>query len=612
MKPDFKRAIVAILLIALGFVALAVSFEPFAISQLGFVFAAPILWAARVLGLVSQTPLIGALHSEEDKIRLQEFKQEQKRAWKIYLCACFLFAWVAWGAILIWIRHVYPPAGWFAAMLLPLVVSAIFIFPWFAVAPFFLPKVSDTYFTRLVKLCGLAGLWVVLEWTRSWAFSGFPWLLLGESQWLQTPIIQTASIGGVWVVSFTLIFFNLAIEEYFYRLAKRFELGIKGSLSRRNFGRFSPELYLAFVLLFSGVWVYIWQMPNPRNLRQTIRVGLVQPDFAGILKWKDGLVLENLRVVKALSLGLKNSDIDLLALPEAATPPRLPIIGYAPMQAWFEDVSKKLNVPILTGNMAWLEDEKLAQNGSFAIDPKTGLNKNFYAKTKLVPFGEYVPAWASFIGKVVPVGNMKRGENFEPLKLDIAGKTYKVGNMICYEDIFPALGRRAAKNGSDFFFVCTNDSWYGREGGAWQHAAHSALQAVANRKPIARASNNGLSCVFDQYGRMTPAFTLKTADKKAWSASTPSPERQFEIRDARGRQINPDTLKPALPSPLLNENNSIYFRGAGFADMPFYKNFDSPSFYTRYGDWFVGVCAVMLAFSIYSARAENKIKRKKA
>ena len=67
--------------------------------------------------------------------------------------------------------------------------------------------------------------------------------------------------------------------------------------------------------------------------------------------------------------------------------------------------------------MAWLEDSMQSQNGAFVIDPKTGLEEKYYAKTKLVPFGEYVPAWASWIGKVVPVGNMKRGDSFEPLEI---------------------------------------------------------------------------------------------------------------------------------------------------------------------------------------------------
>ena len=103
--------------------------------------------------------------------------------------------------------------------------------------------------------------------------------------------------------------------------------------------------------------------------------------------------------------------------------------------------------------MAYFHDSKTAQNSAFFVSSKTGLSDNFYGKRKLVPFGEYTPKWASFIGKVVPAGDMERGKSDKPIEAEIAGKTYKIGPMICYEDIFPQLGREMALNGADLLFL---------------------------------------------------------------------------------------------------------------------------------------------------------------
>ena len=106
-----------------------------------------------------------------------------------------------------------------------------------------------------------------------------------------------------------------------------------------------------------------------------------------------------------------------------------------------------------------------------------------------------------------------------------------------------------------------------------------------------------MSAVFDQYGAMRPAFDLKNPDGTTWNASTPSPEPALKISDASGNRIDPLTLAVKRSAPLLDSNNSIYFRGAGYADVAYYKNFRAgDTFYVRHGDWFVGLCFANLAY----------------
>jgi len=601
-KKKLLRRAAAALAVALTFIFYVAAFPPFDAAEIAFVFAVPAILAARYL-----------CRPNADT-RFSDSTPEAKTNRKIWIWTTFAGSYAAWIAVLIWLRHVYPPAGWAAVAFLPFVIGVFFIFPWFLALPRFLPKLSESASARLLKLLGLAGLWTGLEWLRSWIFTGFPWALLAHTQWQRPAVIQSAEYGGVWIVSFTLIFVNLAVAEYFYRLYAFQRFKTRSPFGARpKFSRFCPEFYLALLMTVFGIWLYVLNIPTPANESKAFRAGLVQTDFAGILKWNDTLAKDNLEIIARLSEGARKSlKADVILWPEAATPPRWPVLGTPEMKMWVENLSHRLNAPILMGNMAYFYEEKAAQNAVFAVSEKTGLGKDFYAKRRLVPFGEYIPFWAKFIGKVVPVGDMKRGERSTPLNLEIAGKNYKIGPMICYEDIFPSLGREMAANGAQILFVCTNDSWYGRESGAWQHAANSAFQAVSTRLPLMRSSNNGLSTVFDQYGRMRPCRTLENPDGTAWNASTPTPPTQLEISDNSGRMLDIRTLAPRRPAPMENEKGSIYFRGTACADVVFYKNFDGKTtFYVRYGDWFAALSWAFFAIAAASDGFKRLRDRKK-
>ncbi len=571
--------------IFLAFILYMLCFEPFGMELAAFVFAIPVYLAAKAKAI--------------------SFKK-----WALFTAVgCYL----AWGIMLIWLRHVYPPAGYVAALGLPIAVS-FFVWIWFAALYYAVPKTEDAFLPRLARLLALAGLWVVLEWVRSWIFTGFPWLCLAHSQWRMPANIYAAGFGGVWIVSFIVIFFNMALAEYACRIRLWHRSKLRGAYGEgRPFSRMCPEFYLALMFLISGVWAYAAALPRSLDGLVKVRVGFVQTNFEGILKWEEALAQENLNVVANLTNALKCARVDIAILPEAATPPRWPIIGMPQIQRYFEALSRNISAPILTGNVAYFEDpagsgDFVAQNAAFAISPKTGLDtENFYAKRKLVPFGEYVPFWAKWaVGMVLPDMGVKRGERAVVIPVEISGRQFKAGTMICYEDIFPACGLDQARLGADFLFVCTNDSWYGKEAGAWQHASHSALQAASTGLPLMRASNNGLSCVFDKFGRMGSAVTLRDTDGNIYSGE--DAEKISEISDIvneNGLPLNPYNLKPLKTSPLVDDFGSIYFRGAGYADLLMAQT-PSPTFYVKYGDWFVCLSALFMLSPILFRRRNGQ------
>ncbi|MBR4597931.1 MAG: apolipoprotein N-acyltransferase [Opitutales bacterium] len=557
-----------VVLLFLGFALYAASFEPFGAAECAYVFSALLMWAAA------------------------SWKMPAK-SWAL----CSLFgAWAAWLALLAWLRFVYPPSGYFFALALSLIL-ALFFWVWLLALKKFLPSAQEGFLLRLSKILFLSGLWVALEWIRSFIFTGFPWLLLAHSQWLRPAAIQASSIGGAYLVSFILIFFGLALGVYGLRVWAWHRSKIEGGNSGR-FGRLTPEFYIAALMVMAGVFMYISDLPKKQNAQKLFRVGLVQTDFAGILNWDASMGRDNLQVLKNLTLSLKKAEVDIVAWSESATPPMWPVIGAEGMRQWCEDVASDLGAPIIMGNGAYFNNDGVATsyNAAFYVSEKDGLDENFYAKQKLVPFGEYLPSWCFFLKEaVIPVGGMAAGQKSVVFDCLVKNKIRKISPIICYEDIFPQLGRSAAKAGAEILYVCTNDSWYGREGGAWQHAAHSAFQAASLRKPLIRASVNGLSGVFDQYGRLVPCFAIRSEEGGIYDGSGAS-ARPFELVDADGNQLLVKTLKIARGCPLANDEGSIYFRGAGYADLVSYKNFEGvETFYAKYGDWLPKLC---LAYAI--------------
>jgi len=130
-----------------------------------------------------------------------------------------------------------------------------------------------------------------------------------------------------------------------------------------------------------------------------------------------------------------------------------------------------------------------------------------YDKTHLVPFGEYVPfkKWLPFLGKIVAqVGDFRAGK---------AGRTLpwhqeQLGVQICYEIIFPGLARAMAANGASILINITNDAWFGKTSGPYQHFSMTVFRAVENRRSLARSANTGISGFIDPAGRILTATPL--------------------------------------------------------------------------------------------------------
>jgi len=138
---------------------------------------------------------------------------------------------------------------------------------------------------------------------------------------------------------------------------------------------------------------------------------------------------------------------------------------------------------------------------SAAVIAPNGAWTTRYDKIHLVPFGEYVPfeKLFSFAGGLTrQIGTFARGKSRLPLQV---GDT-KMGAFICYEAVFPDEVRQFAKNGAELFVNISNDGWYGEGGAPWQHLNQARMRSVENDRWLLRDTNTGITAVIDPYGRV--------------------------------------------------------------------------------------------------------------
>jgi apolipoprotein N-acyltransferase len=173
------------------------------------------------------------------------------------------------------------------------------------------------------------------------------------------------------------------------------------------------------------------------------------------------------------------------------------------------------HTPVITGGLhaEFLPGGGYATSNAAFLFDSTGAWRNapIYAKHYLVPVVEHVPfvpvSWFRHVPWLARwSGGFKKGTTL-PLYRTTIGR---FGVLVCYESAFEDLPRRYRAAGADFLVNATNDAWYGRTAGPYQHAAHLVMRAIETRMGIARAANDGISEFVDPLGRISDATTLET------------------------------------------------------------------------------------------------------
>jgi apolipoprotein N-acyltransferase len=342
-------------------------------------------------------------------------------------------------------------------------------------------------------------LWTVQEYALSLGELGFPWLLLGHSQAVYPEIIQYASITGAYGVSFWVASVNSAL---FLVIASR--------------GRARFVLMGSLAAWIAIPWLYgRWVIAGGLETDETIRVAVVQPNLMREDKWGPGGLERSFEVLEQLSRKAAEQDPDLLVWPETALPCYLRLRPDCRQR--LERFVREIRIPVLTGASDYDRELREPYNAAFLVRPEGG-EMAAYAKMHLVPFGERTPFrdripllrnidWSKLTGDLGPAEFAPGKERtlFRHKKADYAV-------LICFESVFPDLTRLAVLNGARLLVNITNDSWFGRTSGPYQHALLAVLRAVENRSAIARCATTGISVFIDPFGRPFDATSIFQPD----------------------------------------------------------------------------------------------------
>ncbi len=386
------------------------------------------------LGLLAWVALVPLLVAIRDRAPREAFRLG------------YVAGFVAFFGILAWIRVFGLPVWILLAAYLALFVAAFCgLYRW---------AVADR--SPAVSLWLVPVVWVSLEYARSSGPMGFPWATLATAQHAELPVIQLASITGLFGVSFLVALGNAVAAA----LSSRRALTVLG-----------PVLLVLVVL---G-----WGTQHARTYPPGSLVAVaVQSNVPQREKFTPTFAARNMASLQRLVGTASLYHPELIVFPESALPVNLFGLGGVldRVGQWARDA----RATILASS---LEDG--VSNIAVTVAP-SGQALSRYDKVRLVAFGE---------------AGVRPGTRHDPL--DTPGGP--IGVAICFESIFPDVTRVLVRNGAEVLAIITNDAWFDGTSGPAQHAAHATLRAVETGRWVIRAANTGISMVIDPAGRVTAA-----------------------------------------------------------------------------------------------------------
>lgn len=324
--------------------------------------------------------------------------------------------------------------------------------------------------------------WLSFEYLQNFGEFSFPWFNVAYSLGDYLPFIQPADIGGIYLLSALIILVNIFIYEL-----------------RNNYKRNLITL-ITIIIIWAG-YGFI-RLHTMKLVKTDTKISIVQVSIPQDKKWEQAYLDTTLKYYKDYTVLAAEQGSSLIIWPESATP--MYLLRRAKYKRWILDQAITLEKDIFTGfpHYKYLAPGNSRKyefyNAATRFDRNGKIYPPYY-KNVLVPFGERIPLlnifpflWNVHLGQA----NWEYGEKQE--FYDIEGNTYSP--LICFEIAFEFLTTRMAREGVDFIVNITNDAWFKRSAGTYQHAIMTKFRAVETRKMIYRAANTGYSLIVSPTG----------------------------------------------------------------------------------------------------------------
>lgn len=341
------------------------------------------------------------------------------------------------------------------------------------------------------RMITLAVSWVIFEWLRGWALTGFPWNLLGTVWAVSDEMLQLTAFTGV---------FGLSLFTVLAALSPSVLAGT--NIPHRQKWLIAGTPWILLAVIWAGGSVRLSNAPL--EVVEGVTLRLVQPNIAQRDKWNPTLRGRHFNTLLDLSSapaadGKKPTHV---IWPETATPLFLSSVPEA---------IRAVSAAVPRGGALLTGAPRRSGGGgqpteiwnSFHILDDQAEIRATYDKYHLVPFGEYVPFRKFLNISSLTGGRTDFSSGLGPQSLAMPGAP-PVVPLICYEAVFP--GKVTPADGSGprpgWLLNLTNDAWFGVSSGPYQHFTATRLRAVEEGLPLVRVANTGLSGIVDAYGRV--------------------------------------------------------------------------------------------------------------
>jgi apolipoprotein N-acyltransferase len=342
------------------------------------------------------------------------------------------------------------------------------------------------------------------ELARGYLFTGFPWNLIGQAAGFTDITAQGASLVGVYGLTFlaVVVFAAPAVLA-------------DDAAARPKSRAFVLSLALLIAVGSVGWGGYRLMSAGPviESDAAGPRVRIVQPAIDQWVKWNPERRLQTLddylelSDLKTDSRTLGAMSFSLIVWPETALP-----FFLTEQPGALARIGETIppGTTLVTGapRVEPADDGRRYYNSVYVVDDG-GRILDAYDKVHLVPFGEYLPFEPLLeqigLSKLAQgVGGFSSGPG--PRTVSLPGLP-SAGFLVCYEIIFP--GRVSDPHSRPGMLInLTNDAWFGRTPGPYQHLDLARMRAIEEGLPVLRAANTGISAIIDPYGRIAARLSL--------------------------------------------------------------------------------------------------------
>lgn len=397
-------------------------------------------------------------------------------------------------------------------------------------------RLKDAPAAPWLRPLALAALWTLADGLRTQTRYSFPWFMLAATQVRALPLVQVVSLVGQWGLTFALVLSGALLGEAWRQRRQ--------GARRGAFRLTGAALVVPVALALGGALA----LSGSRNESQSPQpVAIAQGNITKTHQIEDGRqdVLANYEDLTRQAARAPNASRPLfVAWPETVIPGLL--LRDPELLRRVGGLARATNTPLIVGSVQVDDDERL-YNSAFLVN-RDGAVAERYDKAQLVPAGEFFPLRTFLAPAYAAYGAPKRdfawGDRPGLFTTEAAGNKppATLGVLICYESAFGRLAADRARGGAQALVLLTSDQTFGTTAGPYQHADLCVLRAVETRRYLVRAASTGVSQIVDPWGR----------------------------------------VRSSLP---------IGVRGALVGDVRL-RTDRTP--YVRWGDWFLGLCAVFV------------------